>query len=128
MTHLRESGEAHMVDVSAKPESERIAIAQGQVRMGKATLRMICEGRLPKGDVLAAAREDCPPSLLEALAQDAPAGLADDLLETKRLAGQAMEELLALARQLRPAALDDHGLVPALEGQVRRFREQEAIR
>ncbi|MEX2194423.1 MAG: ATP-binding protein [Thermoleophilaceae bacterium] len=65
---------------------------------------------------------------LEALAQDAPAGLSEDLLETKRLAGQAMEELLALARQLRPAALDDHGLVPALQGQVRRFREQTGIR
>lgn len=64
---------------------------------------------------------------LEALAQDAPAGLSEDLLETKRLAGQAMEELLALARQLRPAALDDHGLVPALDGQVRRFREQTGV-
>jgi two-component system sensor histidine kinase UhpB len=39
-----------------------------------------------------------------------------------------MEELIALARQLRPAALDDHGLVPALVGQVRRFREQTGIR
>lgn len=64
---------------------------------------------------------------LEALAQDAPPPLAGDLLETKRLAGQAMEELLVLARQLRPAALDDHGLVPALDTQVRRFREQTGI-
>jgi two-component system sensor histidine kinase UhpB len=64
---------------------------------------------------------------LEALRQDAPPALAADLAETKRLAGQAMEELLRLARQLRPAALDDHGLVPALDGQVRRFREQTGI-
>ena len=65
---------------------------------------------------------------LEALAQDAPPALATDLLETKRLATQAMQELLGLARLLRPAALDDHGLVPALNGQVRRFREQTGIR
>jgi two-component system sensor histidine kinase UhpB len=39
-----------------------------------------------------------------------------------------MDELLQLARQLRPTALDDHGLVPALESQVRRFGEQTGIR
>lgn len=65
---------------------------------------------------------------LEALAQDAPPELAAELVETKRLAAQAMEELLGLARQLRPAALDDHGLVPALEAHVRRFDRQSGIR
>ena len=65
---------------------------------------------------------------LEALAQDAPPELADDLVATKRLANQAMQELLGLARQLRPAALDDHGLEAALGTQVRRFREQTGIR
>jgi two-component system sensor histidine kinase UhpB len=39
-----------------------------------------------------------------------------------------MEELLALARQLRPAVLDDHGLLPALHSQVRDFAEQTGIR
>jgi two-component system sensor histidine kinase UhpB len=38
-----------------------------------------------------------------------------------------MEELLALARQLRPAVLDDHGLMPALHSQVRDFGEQTGI-
>jgi two-component system sensor histidine kinase UhpB len=38
-----------------------------------------------------------------------------------------MEELLALARQLRPAVLDDHGLVPALHSQVRDFAEQAHV-
>jgi two-component system, NarL family, sensor histidine kinase UhpB len=64
---------------------------------------------------------------LEALSQDAPPQLADELAETKRLATQAMEELLQLARQLRPTALDDHGIVPAIESQVKRFSEQSGI-
>lgn len=64
---------------------------------------------------------------LEAIALDAPPRLAGDLLETKRLAARAMDELLGLARQLRPAALDDHGLVAAVAGQVRRFREQARV-
>ena len=38
-----------------------------------------------------------------------------------------MEELLQLARQLRPAVLDDHGLIPALHSQVRDFAEQSGI-
>ena len=38
-----------------------------------------------------------------------------------------MDELLALAHQLRPAVLDDHGLVPALHSQVRDFAEQTGI-
>ena len=49
---------------------------------------------------------------LQASIEHAPAPLRRELDETKRLAGQAMEELLALARQLRPAVLDDHGLLP----------------
>ncbi|HYH60167.1 MAG TPA: sensor histidine kinase [Thermoleophilaceae bacterium] len=64
---------------------------------------------------------------LEALAHTAPPRLRDELIETKRLANQAMEELLQLARQLRPTALDDHGLVPALEEQLRRFKAQFGV-
>jgi two-component system, NarL family, sensor histidine kinase UhpB len=58
---------------------------------------------------------------LEALSQDAPAERAGEVGELKRLVNQAMEELLNLARQLRPSALDDHGLVPALDAQLKRF-------
>src|SRR4051812_25853762 len=47
---------------------------------------------------------------LEALNQSAPPGVEDELAEVKRLVNQAMDELLKLARQLRPSALDDHGL------------------
>jgi two-component system sensor histidine kinase UhpB len=56
---------------------------------------------------------------LEAAAQHAPPELKDEIDETKQLANQAMTELLDLARQLRPAALDDHGLSAALATQVR---------
>ncbi len=65
---------------------------------------------------------------LQASIEHAPAPLRRELAETKRLAGQAMEELLALARQLRPAVLDDHGLLPALHSQVRDFSDQTGIR
>jgi two-component system sensor histidine kinase UhpB len=58
---------------------------------------------------------------IEAATQDAPAQLRIELQETKRLADQAMGELLDLARQLRPTALDDHGLVAALSTHVREF-------
>jgi len=64
---------------------------------------------------------------LEALAQVAPPRLRDELTETKGLANQAMGELLQLARQLRPTALDDHGFVPAIEEQLRRFKAQYGI-
>jgi two-component system sensor histidine kinase UhpB len=64
---------------------------------------------------------------LQASIEQAPPNLRPELLETKRLAGQAMTELLTLARQLRPAVLDDHGLLPALQSQVRDFGEQTGI-
>ncbi|MBW4470826.1 MAG: cyclic pyranopterin monophosphate synthase MoaC [Stenomitos rutilans HA7619-LM2] len=56
LTHLDAQGHAHMVDVSAKPQTIREAIAVGQVRMRSETLAAITAGNLPKGDVLATAR------------------------------------------------------------------------
>jgi two-component system sensor histidine kinase UhpB len=64
---------------------------------------------------------------LQASIERSPPELRRELTETKRLASQAMDELLALARQLRPAVLDDHGLLPALHSQVRDFAEQTGI-
>jgi len=64
---------------------------------------------------------------LEALSQDAEPELRTQLDELKALVSQAMDELLRLARQLRPAALDDLGLVAAIEGQLTRFSEQTGI-
>jgi cyclic pyranopterin monophosphate synthase len=56
LTHLDEHGAARMVDVSAKPDSERIAVAGGAVYMSAETLRLIREGAIKKGDVLTIAR------------------------------------------------------------------------
>src|SRR5215217_1025985 len=56
LTHLDEQGKAHMVDVGAKPETERIAVAGGTVTMQPETLRLIRDGALKKGDVLTVAR------------------------------------------------------------------------
>ena len=64
---------------------------------------------------------------LEALAQDAPPARAGEVTELKRLVNQAMEELLNLARHLRPTALDDHGLMPALETQLKRFSARTGV-
>jgi two-component system, NarL family, sensor histidine kinase UhpB len=55
---------------------------------------------------------------LEAVREAAPPELEGELEETKSLANQAMRELLSLARQLRPTALDDLGLAAAIAGQV----------
>ncbi|MBR0936649.1 cyclic pyranopterin monophosphate synthase MoaC [Bradyrhizobium jicamae] len=56
LTHIDARGEARMVDVSAKPATERTAVAEGRVLMSKATLALIESGRAKKGDVLATAR------------------------------------------------------------------------
>jgi len=56
LTHIDDEGEARMVDVSAKPEQEREAVARGEIRLAKATLATIERGQAAKGNVLAAAR------------------------------------------------------------------------
>ena len=56
LTHLDEKGRARMVDVSAKGETERVAVAAGTVQMQEATLDLILAGGIAKGDVLATAR------------------------------------------------------------------------
>lgn len=56
LTHLDEQGRARMVDVSAKPETLRIAIAKGEVRLKPETLDLIRQGLMKKGDVLTVAQ------------------------------------------------------------------------
>jgi cyclic pyranopterin phosphate synthase len=56
LTHFDAQGQAHMVDVSAKAPSHRIATAQGRIRMQAATLQLIASGSAKKGDVLGIAR------------------------------------------------------------------------
>jgi two-component system sensor histidine kinase UhpB len=62
---------------------------------------------------------------LEAAREAAPPELEAELAETKALANQAMRELLSLARQLRPTALDDLGLTAAIGGQVEQLAHGE---
>lgn len=54
--HLREDGGAHMVDVGAKPETHRVAIAEAFVRLDASTLELVKRSELKKGDALAVAR------------------------------------------------------------------------
>ncbi|HZR61140.1 MAG TPA: cyclic pyranopterin monophosphate synthase MoaC [Xanthobacteraceae bacterium] len=56
LTHLSAGGDARMVDVSAKPATERVAVAEGRVRMRAQTLKLVQSGNAKKGDVLGAAR------------------------------------------------------------------------
>lgn len=56
LTHLDEHGRAKMVDVSHKPDTARIAVARGEVRMKRETLELIRAGQIKKGDVLTVAQ------------------------------------------------------------------------
>jgi cyclic pyranopterin monophosphate synthase len=56
LTHIDASGEAHMVDVSAKPHTERIATATARVRCDQPTFELIAAGQAAKGDVLGVAK------------------------------------------------------------------------
>ena len=56
LTHLGKSGEARMVDVSEKSATERVAVAEGKVRMTRETLDLVLSGDAKKGDVLGTAR------------------------------------------------------------------------
>ena len=56
LTHFDAKGDAHMVDVSDKPSTARIAVAQGYIRMAPETFDIITKGQAKKGDVLGVAR------------------------------------------------------------------------
>jgi cyclic pyranopterin phosphate synthase len=56
LTHLGETGESHMVDVGGKADTERVAVAEGFVKMKPETLAIIRQGDAKKGDVIGTAR------------------------------------------------------------------------
>jgi cyclic pyranopterin phosphate synthase len=56
LTHIDQSGKARMIDVGKKPDSQRLAVAKGEVVMLPATLELIRAGNLKKGDVLTVAQ------------------------------------------------------------------------
>jgi cyclic pyranopterin phosphate synthase len=56
LTHFDDAGAAHMVDVGAKPETARVAVASGRIAMAPATAAAVRAGQIGKGDVLGVAR------------------------------------------------------------------------
>lgn len=56
LSHIDETGKARMVDVGDKPDTERVAVAHGEVQMRTETLNLIREGAIKKGDVLTVAQ------------------------------------------------------------------------
>ena len=56
LTHFDAQGQAHMVDVGAKPSTHRVAVAEGFIRMLPSTLALIAQGTAAKGDVIGIAR------------------------------------------------------------------------
>jgi cyclic pyranopterin phosphate synthase len=118
LTHVDADGKARMVDVGAKPDTERVAVARGAVYMQPATLELIAAGQMAKGDVLAVARVAgimgakqtpaliplCHPLLLTqvsvdfALVRDEPARIAiEATVRTRGKTGVEMEALTAVA-------------------------------
>ncbi|MGQ9489657.1 MAG: cyclic pyranopterin monophosphate synthase MoaC [Anaerolineae bacterium] len=131
LTHLDEHGQARMVDVGAKPETEREAIAAGRVLMRPETLRLLREGNLPKGDVLGTARVAgimaakrtaelvplCHPLLLTRVAVDFAfdeEASAVDITATVRCRGQTGVEMEALTA-VSVAALTIYDMAKAVE-------------
>lgn len=131
LTHLDEQGHATMVDVGDKAETTRTAIAQGEVRMQPATLAALRDGRVPKGDVLAAARIAgimaakrtaeliplCHPLLLSKVAVEFELDEAESrvvITATVRCTGQTGVEMEALTA-VSVAALTIYDMAKALE-------------
>lgn len=131
LTHLDEHGAAHMVDVGHKAETERVAVAAGEVRMAPATLAAIVAGNAPKGDVLGTARVAgimaakrtpdliplCHPLLLSQVAVDLQPDVAHSrvvITATVRCHGQTGVEMEALTA-VAAAALTIYDMAKALE-------------
>jgi cyclic pyranopterin monophosphate synthase len=135
LTHLDEAGHAHMVDVGAKPATQREAIARGEVQLQPETLQLIMGAGLPKGDVLAVARIAgimaakrtheiiplCHPLLLSHIAVSFAAHEAGDrilieaIVRTNGLTGVEMEALTAVSA----AALTIYDMCKAVDRGMR---------
>ena len=135
LTHLGRRGEARMVDVSKKPPTERVAIAEGKVVMKAATLKLVLDGNAKKGDVLGAARIAgimaakrtheliplCHPLALSQVEIDiAPAPSLPGLLvrATVKVSGKTGVEMEALTA-VSVACLTIYDMVKAVEREMR---------
>jgi cyclic pyranopterin phosphate synthase len=129
LTHLSKRGEARMVDVSDKAPTERVAVAEGFVRMRPATLALVRKGNAKKGDVLGAARVAgimaakrtheliplCHPLALSKVSVDiepAPGGLK--VQATVKVTGKTGVEMEALTA-VSVACLTIYDMVKAIE-------------
>ena len=135
LTHLDAEGHVQMVDVSAKDETRREAVARGTVTMRPETLRMIVAGAAPKGDVLAVARIAgimaakrapdiiplCHPLLLTHVAVEVspdPDGAAVRIEATVRTTGKTGVEMEALTA-VSAAALTIYDMCKAVDRGMR---------
>jgi cyclic pyranopterin monophosphate synthase len=135
LTHIGKSGEAHMVDVSAKAATERVAVAEGRVVMSAKTLDLVLKGNAKKGDVLGAARIAgilaakktheliplCHPLALSKIAVDiVPEATLPGLVvrATAKLTGQTGVEMEALTAAA-VACLTIYDMVKAVERGMR---------
>lgn len=135
LTHLDEQGRARMVDVGAKPETERIAVAAGAVYVQPETMRLIRDGALKKGDVLTVARIAgimaakrtseiiplCHPIALTQIEVDLTLNEADNAVEitaTARTVGKTGVEMEALTA-VSAAALTVYDMAKAVDRGMR---------
>ncbi len=131
LSHFDDKGAAHMVDVSAKPVTDRLAVAEGYVVMTPETLALVTEGRAKKGDVLSVARLAgimgakrtadliplCHPLPITKVAVDLtadPARSAIRVEATVRTSGQTGVEMEALTA-VSVACLTVYDMVKAVE-------------
>jgi cyclic pyranopterin monophosphate synthase len=130
-THFDDQGKARMVDVSGKAATERVATARGRVRLQPATLALIEQGQVAKGDVLSVARLAgimgakrtpdliplCHPLALSAVSVDLTldrAGPAIEISATCRLVGRTGVEMEALTA-VAVAALTVYDMCKAVD-------------
>ena len=135
LSHLDAAGHAHMVDVSAKATTAREATARGRVDMRAATLALIVEGRVPKGDVFATARiagimaakrtheliplcHPLPLTGIEVRLSPAASGTAVEIEATVRTTAQTGVEMEALTA-VSVAALTIYDMCKAVERTMR---------
>ena len=135
LSHTDEQGHARMVDVSAKPDTQREAIARGVIRMRPETLALIQSGGVPKGDVIGVARLAgimaakrtheliplCHPLLLTDIAVDITPNEAESTLDisaTVRTTGKTGVEMEALTA-VTIAALTVYDMCKAVDRGMR---------
>lgn len=131
LTHFDDKGAAHMVDVSAKDITHRVAVARGKITMRPDTLALITEGRAKKGDVLGVARlagimgakktHDliplCHPLALSKVALELTPDVPDNSVEieaTVKTTGQTGVEMEALTA-VTIAALTVYDMIKAVD-------------